>query len=238
MRPKHGMWGTEDTPAILTKTKGSGIMVSDFIDEHNGFLRLSSEELEGARKTDRKFPQEARELFEYGAARAGYWTGEKFMRQIETECKLAEYKYPSSTHTLVWLFDQSSCHKAYAPDALNVNNMNVKPGGAQAVMRDTVWAGKVQTMVDTNGIPKGMKQVLEERGINTATLLGPDMKIILANHDDFKSEKTIVENYIINRGHYIHVIPKLHCEMNPIESVWGQAKRYTRMYTNSTLPGL
>ena len=113
-------------------------MVSDFIDEHNGFLRLSSEELEGARKTDRKFPQEARELFEYGAARAGYWTGEKFMRQIETECKLAEYKYPSSTHTLVWLFDQSSCHKAYAPDALNVNNMNVKPGGAQAVMRDTV----------------------------------------------------------------------------------------------------
>ncbi len=66
------MWGTEDKPAILPKIKGSGIMVSDFIDEHNGFLRLSSEELEGARKTDRKFPQEARELFEYGAARAGY----------------------------------------------------------------------------------------------------------------------------------------------------------------------
>ncbi len=65
------MWGTEDKPAILPKTKGCGIMVSDFIDEHNGFLRLSSEELEGARKTDRKFPQEARELFEYGAARAG-----------------------------------------------------------------------------------------------------------------------------------------------------------------------
>ncbi len=80
-----------------------------------------------------------------------------------------------------------------------------------------MWADKVQTMVDTNGIPKGMKQVLEERGINTATLLGPDMKIILANHDDFKSEKTIVENYIINRGHYVHFIPKFHCEMNPIE---------------------
>ncbi len=44
------MWGTEDKPAILPKTKGSGIMVSDFIYEHNGFLRLSSEELEGARK--------------------------------------------------------------------------------------------------------------------------------------------------------------------------------------------
>ncbi len=55
-------------------------MVSDFIDEHNGFSRLSSEELEGARKTDYKFPQEARELFEYGAG--GILDGEKFMRQI------------------------------------------------------------------------------------------------------------------------------------------------------------
>ena len=31
------MWGTADKPAILLKKKGSGIMVSDFIDEHNGF---------------------------------------------------------------------------------------------------------------------------------------------------------------------------------------------------------
>ena len=33
-------------------------------------------------------------------------------------------------------------------------------------------------------------------------------------------------------------IPKFHCELNPIERVWGQAKVYSRMYTNFTLPHL
>ena len=32
------MWGEEDRPAILPKTKGSGIMVSDFV---GGFLELT-----------------------------------------------------------------------------------------------------------------------------------------------------------------------------------------------------
>ena len=93
-------------------------------------------------------------------------------------------------------------------------------------------------MVDDNGIPKGMKQVLEECGINTATLKGSDMRIILANHDDFKSEKTILVSYLTSRGHAVHFIPKFHCEMNPIERVWGQAMRYTRTYTNFTVPDL
>ena len=66
--------------------------------------------------------------------------------------------------------------------------MNVRPGGAQAVMKDTVSAGRVQRMVDDNVIPKGMKQILEERGINTATLKGPDMRIILANHSDRRKQ--------------------------------------------------
>ena len=158
------MWGTADKPAILPKTKGSGIMVSDFIDEHNGFLRLSLDELEDARTSNLNFLEQAKELFEYGAARDGYWTGTKFMKQMENAVKIAEFKYTPAMHTLVWLFDQSSCHRAYAPDALNSNNMNVKPGGSQAVMRDTVWAGKVQRLVFDDGVPKGMKQVLESSG--------------------------------------------------------------------------
>ena len=57
------MWGTEDKPAILPKTKGSGIMVSDFIDEHNVFfLCLSPEELQRARADDPNFPEQARDI--------------------------------------------------------------------------------------------------------------------------------------------------------------------------------
>jgi hypothetical protein len=36
-----------------------------------------------------------------------------------------------------------------------------------------------------------MKLILEERGINTTHMVADDM---LSNHEDFKSEKTIVEN--------------------------------------------
>ena len=52
-----GMWAEEDHPAILPKTKGRGIMVSDFITEHQGYLILSSEEHKQAK---RSFPKSQR----------------------------------------------------------------------------------------------------------------------------------------------------------------------------------
>ncbi len=102
-------------------------------------------------------------------------------------------------------------------------------------MRDTEWAGKPQKLVDRHGIPKGMKQILKERGINTERMLADDMRIVLANHEDFRREKTIVEHFLSNQGHTVLFVPKFHCELNPIERVWGQAKVYTQMYTNFTL---
>lgn len=76
-----------------------------------------------------------------------------------------------------------------ADDALDVSKLNVNPGGKQLVMHDTVWAGKPQKMTFALGVPKGMKQVLKERGINADTLVGDQMREILKNHDDFKNEK-------------------------------------------------
>lgn len=66
---------------------------------------------------------------------------------------------------LVWLFDQSSGHCAYKADALNVNKINVKPNGAQPVMRDTTWQDKVQKMVLPDGKPKGMKMIWKRGGL-------------------------------------------------------------------------
>ena len=67
--------------------------------------------------------------------------------------------------------------------------MNVNPGGAQPKMRDTVWDGKVQRMVYSNGRPKRMRQVLEERGIDTNRMNAPDMRLVLGTHIDFKYKK-------------------------------------------------
>ena len=55
-----------------------------------------------------------------------------------------------------------------------------------------------------------------------------DMRKALNNMTDFKYEKTKVEKYLSRRGHRVIFIPKFHCELNPIERCWGQAKRYTR----------
>ena len=102
-------------------------------------------------------------------------------------------------------------------------------------MHDTMWGRRVQKMVMEDGRPKGMKMVLEERGINTRRMNADDMRVVLSNHEDFRTEKTIVEHYLVNRRHLVHFMPKFHCELNPIERVWGQAKVYTRTHTNITL---
>ena len=234
-------WGTEDRPYIQPKTKGAGVMVSDFIEQHGGYLRLSDQEHDLAKMNDSNFPKTSRVFMEYGGQREGYWTSEKFMNNVKDAAVIAKFKYPSDKYTIIWLFDQSSCHRAYAEDSLNVLRMNKRPGGGQACMRDTMWQGKVQKLVDENGVPKGMEKVLVERGFNPTHVKKfkvDEMRTILKNHEDFKSEKTIVEHYLLNLGHKVQFIPKFHCELNPIERVWGQAKTYTRMYTNFTLERL
>ena len=75
------MWGESERPAILPKTKGSGIMVSDFVEEHGEYLKLLPDEVE-AKSQYPNIKPDARSLLEYGAEKEGYWTSERFMDQI------------------------------------------------------------------------------------------------------------------------------------------------------------
>ena len=65
------MWAAEGQPIIQPKTRDSEIMVSVFIDEHSGYLRLSDEEHSLAKASDPKLPKESRVPLEYGADREG-----------------------------------------------------------------------------------------------------------------------------------------------------------------------
>ena len=65
------------------------------------------------------------------------------MLQVDEAIEIAEMKYPRTRHTIIFIFDQSSCHCAYADDALVVTRMNVNPGGKQPKMHDTIWNGKI-----------------------------------------------------------------------------------------------
>ena len=133
-------------------------MISDYVDQHTGFLRLTPAEAELARSEDPSFPTTARATLEYGAGKGGYWDSDKFQNNVKVAIKIAKFKYPMDKYTVVFIFDSSSCHRAYAPDSLNTRTMNVKPGGAQPPLRDTVWNGRVQKLVDQRGVPKGMKR--------------------------------------------------------------------------------
>ena len=161
------------------------------------------------------------------------------MKQMRKAIAIAKIKYPMEEGwKVVWVFDQSSCHKAMAADALDALKMNVNPGGKQSKMTDTVWAGKPQKLWFNLGVPKGMKQVLKERGINTDSLNAEKMREILKQHDDFKNEKPRLITELEKESHIALYLPKFHPELNPIERVWAQSKQYTKAHCKYTLPSL
>ena len=109
---------------------------------------------------------------------------------MKSAVEMAELKYPKEEGWRhVWVFDHSSCHAAMADDALDANKMNVNPAGKQRKMRDTVWRGVGQSMNDSRGVPKGMRQVLRERDVDVSGMNGDQMRATLAAMDDFKNEK-------------------------------------------------
>jgi len=144
----------------------------------------------------------ARQQLEYGEAKEGYWTSKKFMGQIKEAIKIAEVKYPKEEGwKIVWIFDHSSCHEAMPDDALDVFKMNVNPGGKQRVTRDGFfWNGKPQKMNYSLGVPKGMRIVSEERGIDTCKMNADKMREVLGSHADFKCENPKLNGLWWRRG--------------------------------------
>ena len=47
------------------------------------------------------------------------------------------------------------------------------------------------------------KQVLEEGGMNTTRMVAEDMRTVLSWHDDFRNERTTVEQYLNGKGHIV-----------------------------------
>ena len=70
-----------------------------------------------------------------------------------------------------------------------------------------------------------MRQVLKELGIDTDGIKAVDMRMVLRHHIDFKHKKTALEYFLQEKGEHAFYLPKFHCELNPIERVWGEAKR-------------
>ena len=124
--------------------------------------------------------------------------------------------------------------------------MNVNPGGKQPKMRNTTFNGQVQYLVfpedyldvELRGKPKGMRIILQERGLWKEGMIGfcknnsPGedccMQHILEQQEDFRNQRCLLQEVIENLGHKVIFYPKFHCEFNFIEIYWGDSKRYAR----------
>lgn len=57
---------------------------------------------------------------------------------------------------------------------------------------------------------------------------------LLYSQPDFVNVKSLPEEHCEKRGFKVLILPKYHCELNPIEMVWGWAKYYYRPNLPST----
>ncbi len=154
-------------------------MVSEFLCAAKG--RLSYWD---AQQQERVY---ATEIIKYGSGKSddGWWNAEKMVEQTRKAIRVFNHAFPDDI--AVFAFDNSSGHACKAPTALVAGRMNLGPGGKQPRMRNTDFTrpdgtSTFQSMVfqsgdchpfgtdipipiEMIGTPKGMKRILQERGL-------------------------------------------------------------------------
>jgi hypothetical protein len=166
----------------------------------------------------------------------GYWGSAPFQKQVQLFLLAFEDFFPPDKYVAVLVLDHSSGHTAKAEGARNVQNMNVKAGGKQNLIRDGWYMKDGNRVVQKIG-RRGMRAVLEER-----KLVDPkekknadELAQILSAQPDFSEERPEVEIDVRDRGHFVLWNPKFHAELNPIELKWAYMKRYTRQHTKESM---
>jgi len=173
----------------------------------------------------------------------------------------------------IFAFDNAKIHHKYAANAFQVANLNLTPGGKHSLpMRNGYFTHpdnpsivQVQSMMLPNGQLKGLKIILQERGLwpdgqkfLTQYSIPGDLQgeqkanpafrhavnancfaqALLSSQPDFQSQKCQLQETIEAAGHRIIFYPLYHCELNFIEYFWGRAKVYTRAHCGYTFPSL
>ena len=306
-------WLAQDQQPIRKKGNGRVVHVSDFISETIGRIRLSDDQIADQLKLpdEQRLPAfEARKITYPGKGFDVWWDLPQLTDQIKIAIKVFDHIHPNCI--AIFTFDRSSAHEGFADNALNINNMNINPGGRQRKLRDTViplsnpdpvhgkedTRGQVQHMtfpddhpdLKLRGQAKGVKVALQERKSvwdkytticqerctkvvgkcascmksqtrkdaeqhvafaeatgDSGTATAEDMAVadteiqstpddewccmhrVLALQDDFRSEKPLLQSIIEDAGHICLFLPRFHCELNPIEMLWGYGKYRTQI---------
>ncbi|CAM9872720.1 unnamed protein product, partial [Pylaiella littoralis] len=136
-------WVIRGVRGLRKKTEGPWEMVSAIQDERYGFgLPISDSSLDSVndeRKKDGKPPltrSPGKRFLDYGKNKDGYWGYEAFKEQVVDVLDVYEWLEPDVQ--VVVEVHHSSGHAKHREDGLHVSNMNVKYGGKQKVLRDSV----------------------------------------------------------------------------------------------------
>ena len=84
----------------------------------------------------------------------------------------------------------------------------------------------------------GLRECLKRRGKYKEGMSRKQMVNELSSHPDFATELSLAEKIATDAGHHCIFLPKFHCECNPIEQLWAEAKRETRKHCNYSITGL
>lgn len=255
-------WIRDQSMPLRPKGRGKGIMVSGFFTA-TGALELEDTMLTPGLRNDWPKNQDGKpilksiEFFEYG--KDHYWNAHMLINQAWATIRIFELLFPGCQ--ALFAFDNATSHCAYAPDALVASKMRLNSGGKQPKLRDGFdhRKGRPQSMnfpgdyevENLRGLPKGIKQVLLERGLwsdvkedgsrfvyrcpikdqkSTCSPKGGCCAVsTLALEPDFQSQKGSLQEEIEALGHRVIFYPKFHCELNFIERVWCAAKHFARV---------
>lgn len=216
---------------LQKKGKGRIIHVSGFIDAVDGRLALRNEQ--------GMVIEEARKIIYPGANSSdAWWDTAQLLAQMKDTIRIFEAAHPG--RVALFIFDQSSAHASLPEDALRAFEMNKSNGGKQRRQRDTIipqsnpvaeHRGKTQKMTLPDGRPKGLQQVLEERGFDIQNMRAKCAPVcswestnccmarLLSRQEDFANQSSMLKTLIKKAGHECIFLPKFHCELNPIEMV-------------------
>jgi hypothetical protein len=239
------VWLENGKNILRPKTNGRSIMVNGFMCSCHGFL------VSGGLKSY--------QLFEAGKAHEGWWTNDDLIKQFVLVAPLFEDHPDHYDCELVFAFDNSQNHHAMAPDALVASRLNLSDGGKSVpLMHDTAYPASFQVghrrvhrmisqaMQFPDGLQKGIKAILTERGLwrdiprlnldcaaCSADTPDPTNKAccarrILSEELDFQAQTEWLSDTVTGAGHQIIWFPKFHCELNFIEMVWGYMKASLR----------
>ncbi|CAB1110881.1 unnamed protein product [Ectocarpus sp. CCAP 1310/34] len=181
-------------------------------------------------------------LFEYGKNKEGYWTG---LRMLDHMSDVRHVGAPSVKRMNLGVGGVRNGEELAPMDPVTIleDTPNLPAGTVQHLVfrrgDDPPFHSPHLKPAQYVGKLKGMRQILWERGLLVKGMsktrgsgekqdLSKSMEHVLGEQKDFKEVDSSLVLLMQRHGGACLMLPKYHCECNPIEPVWGRAKDWTR----------